>query len=82
MASAASTTERLLDRRVAAAIGGGELRDSPAPMPTMTASTITFTEATTLPSTFSARTAVLLKRAKGKKMKPASVVSELDQRDE
>ena len=45
-------------------------------MPTMTASTITFTpEATILPSTFSARKAVLLKSAKGMRMKPASVVS-------
>ena len=42
----------------------------------MTASTITFTpEATMLPSTFSARKAVLLKSAKGMRMKPASVVS-------
>ena len=45
-------------------------------MPTMTASTITLTpEATILPSTFSARKAVLLKRANGMRMKPASVVS-------
>ncbi len=49
-------------------------------MPTMTASTITFTpEATMLPSTFSARNAVLLKSAKGMRMKPASVVHRQDE---
>ena len=48
----------------------------PEPMPTMTASTRILTpEATMLPSTFSARKAVLLKKAKGISTKPASVVS-------
>src|SRR3546814_639023 len=45
-------------------------------MPTMTASTSTLMpDATTLPSTFSARKAVLLNRAKGNSTKPASVTS-------
>ncbi|EVT88820.1 hypothetical protein Z046_26630 [Pseudomonas aeruginosa VRFPA09] len=48
----------------------------PVPMPTMTASTSTLTpEATTLPSTFSARNAVLFQSANGTSTKPASVVS-------
>jgi hypothetical protein len=46
------------------------------PMPTMTASTSTFTpEETTLPSTRSARKAVLPNSPKGTSTKPASVVS-------
>ena len=52
-------------------------------MPTMTASTKTLMpDDTTLPSTFSARNEVLFQSANGIKTKPASVVSELDQRDE
>ena len=48
----------------------------PEPMPTMTASTNILTpEATMLPSTFSARKAVLLNSANGISTKPASVVS-------
>jgi len=83
--------ERLLNGRLAAGIGLGNCENSPVPMPTMTASTITLMpEATMLPSTFSARKAVLLKSAKGMRMKPASVVSlnsikrdeELDRQDE
>ncbi len=46
------------------------------PMPTITASTRTFTpDATTLPSTFSARKAVRPKRPKGTRTKPARVTS-------
>jgi hypothetical protein len=46
------------------------------PMPTITASTSTFTpEETTLPSTFSARKAVRPNRLNGTSTKPASVVS-------
>ncbi len=46
------------------------------PMPTITASTRTFTpDETTLPSTFSARKAVRPKRPNGTSTKPASVVS-------
>ena len=49
---------------------------SPVPMPTMTASTSTLMpEATTLPSTFSARNEVRFQSAKGTSTKPASVVS-------
>ncbi|VVE57978.1 hypothetical protein PHO31112_05252 [Pandoraea horticolens] len=45
-------------------------------MPTITASTSTFTpDDTTLPSTFSARNAVLFQSANGTSTKPASVVS-------
>lgn len=45
-------------------------------MPTITASTSTLTpEDTTLPSTFSARNAVLFHKANGTSTKPASVVS-------
>ena len=48
----------------------------PEPMPTITASTITLMpEAMTLPSTRSARNAVLFHRAKGTSTKPARVVS-------
>ncbi|MCY1524603.1 hypothetical protein D9M68_595440 [compost metagenome] len=50
--------------------------NSPVPMPTITASTSTLTpEDTTLPSTFSARNAVLFHSAKGTSTNPASVVS-------
>ena len=46
------------------------------PMPTITASTRTFTpDETTLPSTFSARKAVRPNRPNGTRTKPASVVS-------
>ena len=54
----------------------GNCANSPVPMPTMTASTSTLTPAdTTLPSTFSARNAVLFQSANGTSTKPASVVS-------
>ena len=46
------------------------------PMPTITASTSTFTpDETTLPSTFSARKAVRPKRPNGTRTNPAKVVS-------
>ncbi|MCY1245336.1 hypothetical protein D9M72_584820 [compost metagenome] len=50
--------------------------NKPVPMPTMTASTNTLMpDDTTLPSTFSARNAVLFQSANGMSTKPASVVS-------
>jgi hypothetical protein len=50
--------------------------NSVEPMPMITARTITLMpDATTLPSTRSARNAVLFHRAKGTRTKPASVVS-------
>ena len=53
-----------------------KVENSVEPMPTMTASTITLMpEEMTLPSTRSARNAVLFHRANGTRTKPASVVS-------
>src|SRR3546814_15845388 len=59
-------------------VPGGRVNWSnrPAPMPTITASTSTFTpDDSTLPSTFSAKNAVLFQNANGTSTKPASVVS-------
>src|SRR3546814_10463187 len=59
-------------------VPGGRVNWSnrPAPMPTITASTSTFTpDDITLPRTFSAQNAVLFQNANGTTTTPASVVS-------
>src|SRR3546814_4259171 len=63
---------------IVGSVPGGRVNWSnrPAPMPTITASTSTFTpDDITLPSTFSARNAVLFQNANGTSTNPASAVS-------